>query len=301
MYLVTYESKGKVDIGVLTKDKSAVIPLQAAEKHYQKTAILPASINEFLDLGESGVQMVQTILSKLDASGPSIPLADVRVLAPIPRPRKNIFCVGKNYVEHALEFDRTKDASVAVPKYPVIFSKLPTTVIGPNDQVDSHSAITSELDYEVELAVVIGKKGADISQEKAMDYVFGYTIINDVTARDVQKKHAQWLRGKGMDTFAPMGPYLVHKSAVPNPENLSITSKINDELRQNGNTGDLIFKIPELIATISAGITLEPGDIIATGTPAGVAMGFTPPKFLKPGDKMELEITSLGVLCNTIK
>lgn len=300
MYFVSFEHAGKADIGVLTDDKAAVLPLGAAEAHCLGGRTLPATMLELLDQGEAALEKVRQILAKADAACPKLALEAVRILAPIPRPRKNIFCIGKNYREHALEFEKTKDMNVAVPKHPVIFSKLPTAVTGPDTVVNSHSQVTQELDYEVELAVVIGRAGTYIPQEEAWDYVFGYTIINDITARDLQKKHAQWLKGKGLDTFAPLGPYLVHKSAVPDPENMPISMKVNGELRQNANTGDLIFKIPELIATISAGITLEPGDIIATGTPAGVAMGFEPPKFLKPGDRLELTIGNLGVLRHTI-
>lgn len=286
MYFATYKKGGVVAIGVLSADKGSIIPL-------------PGTMLELLEQGQSAIDTVEKILAK-EKDYPLIPLSAVRLLAPIPRPRKNIFCIGKNYVEHALEFDKTQDVNVAVPKHPVIFSKPPTTVIGPDDKINSHPQVTSELDYEVELAVIIGKKGTYISQEDAWDYVFGYTIINDVTARDLQKRHLQWLRGKGLDTFAPMGPYLVHKSAVANVQNLPITSKVNGEIRQNANTGDLVFKIPELIATISAGLTLEPGDIIATGTPAGVGAGFKPPRFLQKGDQMELSIGELGVLKNTV-
>ena len=295
MYFVTFEFKGNTNIGVLTKDKGAVIPLQAAN------AKLPNTMNEFLDQGEAALELVRAIIA--NPASPQIPLSQVRLLAPIPRPRKNIFCVGKNYYEHAMEFGtqfENKDSASVVPEYPVLFTKLPTTVIGPDDVIDSHSNLTSQLDYEVELTVVIGRKGTAIPQEKAMDYVFGYTIINDVTARELQKKHSQWLIGKGLDTFCPMGPYLVHKSVISDIENLSITTKVNGELRQKANTGDLIFKIPEIIATLSAGITLEPGDIIATGTPAGVGLGFKPPKFLKAGDSLELEIAEIGILKNTV-
>ncbi len=285
MYLVTFEYGGKAEAGVLSGDKQRVLPLGG-------------TMLEFIDQGQAALDRAAQALAAGDVEG--IAVAAVRLLAPIPRPRKNIFCIGKNYREHALEFEKTKDAAAAVPKFPVIFSKVPTAVIGPDAVIDSHADLTAELDYEVELAVVIGRQGARIPATQAMEHVFGYTIINDVTARDLQKKHAQWLMGKGLDTFAPMGPYLVHKSAVPDPEKLTISSKVNGELRQNASTGDLIFKIPELIATISAGITLEPGDIIATGTPAGVAMGFTPPRFLKAGDELELAIDGLGVLRNTV-
>ena len=161
--------------------------------------------------------------------------------------------------------------------------------------------LTQQVDYEVELGVIIGKRAKKVARGEAMDYVFGYTIINDVTARDLQKRHSQWIIGKGLDTFCPMGPYLVHKSAISDVENLNISLKLNGELRQNANTGQLIFKIPELIAIISAGVTLEPGDIIATGTPAGVGLAMNPPTFLKPGDEMELAISELGILKNKIR
>ena len=299
MYFATYEKDGASSIGVLTPDRDSIIPLVEAEQQCLKTKTLPNTMLELLDMGQSAIDTVSKLRAQA-ANCPQIKLSDVRILAPIPRPRKNIFCIGKNYVEHALEFDKTKDANVAVPKHPVIFSKPPTTVIGPNDIINSHSQVTKELDYEVELAVVIGKKGTYIPREQAMDYIFGYTIINDVTARDLQKTHVQWMRGKGLDTFAPMGPYLVHKSAVADAENLPISLKVNGEIRQNSNTKELVFKIDELISTISAGLTLEPGDIIATGTPAGVGVGFNPPRFLSKGDQMELSVGDLGVLKNTV-
>lgn len=299
MYFLTYAKSGSENLGVLTSDKKSVIPLCDAEKKCLQTSTIAGSMLGFLDQGQSAIDMVTKLLAN-EANCPKIDLIDLKVLAPIPRPRKNIFCIGKNYVEHAMEFDKTKDASQAVPKNPVIFSKPPTAVIGYGDVINSHPAATQELDYEVELAVVIGKKGTYISEKDAMDYVFGYTILNDVTARDLQKLHQQWHRGKGLDTFAPMGPYIVHKSAIDNVENLPISLKVNGEVRQNANTGDLVFKIPKLIATISNGLTLEPGDIIATGTPAGVAGGFNPPKWLKKGDELELEIGGIGVLKNTV-
>lgn len=299
MYFATFAKDGKTDIGVLTADKKAVLPLAAAEKHVLGSQTLPATMLELLDAGQPAVDTVAKILATADDKCPKLALSEVKLLAPIPRPRKNIFCIGKNYREHAMEFEKVKDES-AIPKHPVIFSKPPTTVIGPEAVIDSHSEVTQGLDYEVELAVVIGRKGTNIPQAKAMDYVFGYTIMNDVTARDLQKRHSQWLKGKGLDTFAPMGPFLVHKSAVADVTNLKITSKVNGELRQNANTGDLIFSIPVLIETLSAGITLEPGDLIATGTPAGVGGAMTPPKYLKAGDKLELEITGLGALKNTV-
>lgn len=299
MYFLTFEKGGHADIGVLTADKKAVLPLAAAEKHVLGSQTLPTTMLAFIDAGQPAVDLAAKILAKADDKCPRLPLGEVKVLAPIPRPRKNIFCIGKNYRDHAMEFEKVKDES-AIPKFPVVFSKPPTTVIGPGAVIDSHSEVTQGLDYEVELAVVIGRRGTNIPQAQAMDYVFGYTIMNDVTARDLQKRHNQWLKGKGLDTFAPLGPYLVHKSAVADPGKLAISLKVNGETRQDANTDLLIFSIPVLIETISAGLTLEPGDIIATGTPAGVGGAMTPPKYLKAGDKLELTIEGIGTLRNTV-
>lgn len=301
MHFVTFQLNGKQNIGVLSQDKSAVIPLQAAEQLYCNSSTLPGTMQQFIEQGDAALATVQKIIAKLDGKCSVLPLTQVKILAPIPRPQKNIFCIGKNYVEHALEFEKTKDVNIAVPKVPVIFSKPPTCVVGPNDIVKHHKPVVEQIDYEVELAVVIGKKAFQVAKEEAYNYVFGYTIMNDVSARDLQKSHSQWIMGKGPDTYAPLGPSIVHKSEIPDPHNLYIKSTINGELRQNGNTKDMVFDIPTLIATISSVITLEPGDIIATGTPAGVGLGFNPPKLLHPGDEMKLEIEKIGVLINTIE
>jgi 2-keto-4-pentenoate hydratase/2-oxohepta-3-ene-1,7-dioic acid hydratase in catechol pathway len=188
-----------------------------------------------------------------------------------------------------------------LPKHPVVFSKPPTAVIGPEAEIDSHPGVTEQLDYEGELAVVIGKKAKSVKKERAFDYVFGYTIVNDVTARDKQRIHGQWLLGKSFDTFCPMGPVLMHKSGLQNPQDLQIETRVNGEVRLSSYTSLMIFDIPTLIATITAGTTLEPGDIIATGTPSGVGKGFKPPRFLKPGDVVEVEIEGIGVLRNRVR
>jgi len=232
------------------------------------------------------------------------PAGSIRLRAPIPTPRRNIFCVGKNYREHVVEFGRSgydqPDRSEAIPETPVVFSKATTSVTGPYDDIDSHRTVTSELDYEVELAVIVGRGGRRISREAAFDHIWGYTIINDVTARDLQRRHKQWLIGKSLDTHCPMGPYAVSADEVPDVAALTVDSHVNGELRQRASVKDLIFDIPELIATLSAGITLLPGDVIATGTPAGVGIGFDPPRFLIPGDVVEASITGLGALRNRI-
>ena len=225
------------------------------------------------------------------------------LLAPIPRPAKNIFCVGKNYHEHAKEFASSgfdATAKEVVPEAPVVFSKPPTCVIGPNEPIPSFLDTSNSTDYEGEIAVVIGRAGRGISEADAYAHVFGYTIVNDVTARTLQHKHRQWILGKGIDGYAPMGPAIVTADAAGVPPKLAISTWVNGELRQRAPIEDLIFGIPTLIATISAAITLEPGDIIATGTPAGVGIGFTPPKFLKPGDRVKIEVPGIGVLENPV-
>jgi 2-keto-4-pentenoate hydratase/2-oxohepta-3-ene-1,7-dioic acid hydratase in catechol pathway len=250
------------------------------------------------------VQQFDQIKAKLKPAGAGKPLAGVKVLAPIDQPRRNIFCVGKNYHEHAAEFsksgfDSSAKAGEHAPEAPVVFTKPYSTVIGPGDKIPSHAEVTQQLDYEAELTIVIGKAGRGIKKADAYKHVFGYTIVNDFTARDLQKLHRQWFLGKSLDGFCPMGPYVTTSDAL-DPENLSVKCWVNGELRQNSNSSLLIFDIPTLIETISAGIELRPGDVIATGTPAGVGIGFNPPKFVKTGDVIRIEIQDIGVLENTV-
>jgi 2-keto-4-pentenoate hydratase/2-oxohepta-3-ene-1,7-dioic acid hydratase in catechol pathway len=233
-----------------------------------------------------------------------IPIDRAEIEAPVPRPRRNIFCVGKNYYEHAHEFAKSgfdsSAAQGAVPKDPIIFSKVPETVIPNGTAVLIDSRVSSAIDYEAELAVIIGTGGRGIPKERALDHVWGYTIINDVTARDLQGRYSQWLVGKSQDTFCPMGPWAVTRDEI-DLGNTAIRCFVNDDLRQNSNTGLLIFDVPTLIATISAGLTLQSGDIIATGTPAGVGVGFNPPRYLKSGDRVRVEIEGIGALENPIE
>jgi 2-keto-4-pentenoate hydratase/2-oxohepta-3-ene-1,7-dioic acid hydratase in catechol pathway len=235
----------------------------------------------------------------------SISLDDVTLLAPIPHPARNIICVGKNYREHAKEFSGSGYEAGAtqgkeVDEYPAVFTKPAACVVGPGAVVSLHRNVTAAVDYEAELAVVIGREGANISKSKALDYVFGYTIVNDVTARDRQKNHKQWYLGKSLDTFCPMGPWIVSAGDIEHA-NLSVKTWVNGELRQNANTSDLIFDVPSLIETLSAGTTLFPGDIISTGTPAGVGIGFKPPRFLQPGDVVKISISGIGEISNTFR
>jgi len=269
-------------------------------------AIVDEKADTLFPLGTDMLSVIGAFGAFPTMSGPGLRLSKTELLAPIPRPRRNIFCVGKNYHAHAHEFTKSgfdssaKDASETIPDAPIIFSKLPDCVIADGAPIRYPAGVSDKVDYEAELAVVIGKGGRGIRKADAYDHVFGYMIVNDMTARDLQSRHKQWLIGKSLDSFCPMGPWLVTADEIE-PANLGVRCWVNGELRQNANTADLIFDIPTLIETLSAGITLYPGDIIATGTPAGVGIGFDPPKYLKPGDEIAIEIDGLGRLSNVLR
>ena len=232
-----------------------------------------------------------------------VALADVTLMAPIPSPRRDLFCVGKNYHEHADEFHSSgfdSSGKEATPKAPIIFTKAMTSVVGPGDTVRGSLDPTGTVDYEGELGLVISKKAFQVSRNRAYDHVFGYVIINDVTSRELQRRHNQWVIGKGIDTFCPMGPWLVTADEVGDVTALELTTTVNAEPRQSAKVMDLIFDIPTIIETLTATMTLLPGDIVATGTPAGVGIGFKPPRYLKAGDEVSVSITGLGELVNTI-
>ena len=237
--------------------------------------------------------------------GEALRLADVHLLPPIARPSKNILCIGKNYAAHAAEFTRSgydssaRSAQDVIPDAPIVFTKAPCTMTGAHDDIIVPWAVTSQVDYEGELGIVIGKPGRAIAGASAYQHVWAYCVINDATARDLQAKHKQWLLGKSIDSFCPIGPWLTTADEV-DPANLELRCWVNDELRQHANTRDLIFDIPTIIATISASMTLETGDIIATGTPAGVGIGFDPPKFLQTGDVVKVSISGLGEIANRV-
>ena len=232
--------------------------------------------------------------------GPALPLDSVALEAPIPVPRRNVWCVGRNYHAHAKELQASvfKNNTADPASWPIFFTKVPETVVGPKDAVVlPGSAISTQIDYEAELTIVIGKGGRNIARETAMEHVFGYTIVNDVTARDVQMRHQQWDLGKSFDTFCPMGPWIVTADELDGA-NTRVRLWVNGELRQDAQTTDLIFDLPSLIETCSRGITLYPGDLIATGTPSGVGMGMTPPTWLKAGDSVRIAIDGLGEIEN---
>ncbi|HEX2547960.1 MAG TPA: fumarylacetoacetate hydrolase family protein [Ramlibacter sp.] len=291
MKIAAYRYQGEAGVGRVSADGQAIEPFQ-----------LSASEAE---LGALPLVQAQAAGRALPATGAAIPLQQVQLTAPIPRPRRNVFCVGKNYHAHAKEFagsgfDSSAKSGGDIPQAPIIFSKVPESVIGPNDVIVIPAEVSTAIDYEAELTVVIGQGGKGISKADAMKHVWGYTIINDMTARDWQGRHSQWLLGKSFDTFCPMGPWLVTADEMDG-QNTDVKCWINGELRQDANTRDFIFDIPTLIECISAGITLYPGDLIATGTPAGVGIGYKPPKYLKSGDVVKIEIAGIGVLENPLR
>lgn len=254
-----------------------------------------------LGLIRAGGEMLARLrLLESDIAAPTVDLADVRLHAPIPRPTKQVFCVGWNYLEHFEEGAQKLQDNRELPKHPVFFSKAPTTVTGPYDTVPFHAPLSLQCDWEVELGMIIGTGGRDIAEGDAMRHVFGYTVINDVSWRDIQRRHGgQWDKGKSLDGSCPMGPCIVTADAI-DPAALRIACRVNGASKQDSNTRHLFFKLPRIIAELSAGMTLEPGDVISTGTPEGVGYARTPPEFLKPGDLLESEIEAIGVLRNPI-
>ena len=268
-----------------------------------------SQIEEFsidADLSEQGVVGILKAGHESLKRAAKHSMSDVILCAPVPRPRRNIFCVGKNYFEHAKEFSGSGfDSSMTkpgddIPQDPIIFTKVPESVVATGSQVLIPKNVSTAIDYEAELAVIIGRQAKGVSEADAMQYVWGYTIVNDVTSRDWQSRHKQWHMGKSFDTFCPMGPWVVTADECDG-QSVDVKCYVNGELRQNSNSRDLIFNIPKLIATLSAGITLYPGDIIATGTPVGVGIGFKPPKYLVDGDVVKVEIEKIGSIENTFK
>ena len=290
MKIARYEHAGEVQLGLIDTDNGMVTPLAT-------DSMSPDPMIALIEDNNAGRAPA--------FSGRKIPLADVRLMHPITRPSKNVICVGKNYREHAEEFSRSGfDSSAgreqqAVPDAPIVFSKAPCSLAGARDDIVVPASLSASVDYEGELGVVIGRAGRAIKAEDAYAHVFGYAVINDATVRDLQARHKQWLLGKSLDTFCPMGPWIVTGDEL-NPENLELSCWVNGELRQQANTRDLIFDIPTIIATVSTSMTLEPGDIIATGTPAGVGIGFDPPKFLRHGDVIRVAISGIGEIENTL-
>ena len=306
MKLLTYKAGTEFRLGALVKgfvlDLNAALEgsgmetdldmlslLQMGEKGMSGAEETVDKVAQLMDEGEDGALRAKGVLHGID---------DVEIKAPILRPRKNIVCLGLNYAEHVREGGHNKGQERPLPQNPIYFTKAPTTVVGPFDDV-VYPRATEKLDYEVELAIVIGREGKYISKDEVYDHVAGYTVFNDVTARDLQRLHAQWFKGKSLDTFAPMGPYIVTPEEVGDPQDLDIWLKVNDEVRQSSNTSNMIFDVKTLVSILSEGITLEVGDIIATGTPSGVGSSH-PSGFLKVGDVVETGVEKIGILRNRV-
>jgi 2-keto-4-pentenoate hydratase/2-oxohepta-3-ene-1,7-dioic acid hydratase in catechol pathway len=291
MKLATLTAEGKQVVAAVSPESDQYWPLNE---------LVGRPIETMVDL----IRSYDAVKSTLKPNGGARSLRGVRVEAPILPPR-NIMCVGKNYHAHAQEFTKSgfdtsaKDQSEAIPAAPIIFTKAPETVIANGADIRYPTGVSDSIDYEAELGVIIGKAGRGITKAEALDHVFGYVILNDMTARDLQSKHKQWFIGKSLDTFCPMGPWIATYDEV-DVTNLEVKCWVNGELRQDANTSDLIFDVPTLIETLSQGLTLQPGDVIATGTPAGVGIGFDPPKYLARGDEVAIEITGLGRLSNRL-
>jgi 2-keto-4-pentenoate hydratase/2-oxohepta-3-ene-1,7-dioic acid hydratase in catechol pathway len=294
MLLVTFTEGGKSRLGILDRAHDEVVDLSRAASG------LPQDMTAFIALGEPGLAEARRAV----ASGEGrVPLAQVRLLAPIPKPTRNIFCVGKNYREHAQELQMAGlkgGGAEAIPELPIFFTKATSSVIGPGEPIPAWLDPTNTTDYEGELAVVIGPGGRGIARAEAMRHVYGYTIVNDVTSRALQRRHQQWFLGKSLDGFCPMGPAISTSDEIVDVGTLRVQTRVNGELRQDAPVSELIFDIPTLIETLARTMTLAPGDVIATGTPAGVGMGFQPPRFLKKGDVVVITIDPIGTLENPI-
>jgi 2-keto-4-pentenoate hydratase/2-oxohepta-3-ene-1,7-dioic acid hydratase in catechol pathway len=291
MKIAAYLDRGRPGVGIVASDLQTVLPLELSDA----------------DLARGALPVVERMAAgaPLPPTGAPLAIDAVQLLAPLPRPRRNLFCVGKNYHAHAKEFagsgfDSSAKSGGDIPAHPIIFTKVPECVIAPLEAIVIPREVSTAIDYEAELAVVIGKGGKGIARADAMAHVWGFTIVNDVTSRDWQSRHQQWDMGKSFDTFCPMGPWLVSADELDGAKT-RVRCWVNGELRQDAQTTDLIFDIPTLIETLSAGITLYPGDVIATGTPVGVGIGFKPPKYLQPGDVVKVEIDGIGTLENPVR
>src|SRR5919202_3164026 len=291
MKFLTFGKNGQPRLGVLG-DSGRVVDVAAAGG--------PADMLSLIKGGAAALEQAKRAVSSAKSEA-LLPLDGLQILAPIPHPTKNVFCVGRNYAAHVAEGARIRGQQVQVPEEPEFFTKAPTAVNAHEGTVPLDPKVTQRFDYEVELAVVIGKAGKNITASSAMDHIFGFTIVNDLTARDLQRRHGQWFKGKTLDGTCPVGPVVVAKAALPNFADLAIRMRVNGELRQDDRTSSMVHKVPQIIESLSAGLTREPGDIIATGTPSGVGYAMDPPHYLKGGDVVEAEVEGIGILRNTIR
>lgn len=285
MRLLTYRDAQGMHLGALRED--GVVPLDP----------IAADMLSFIDGGPSLLEQARAFVAY---ASDVRPLDQQEVLAPIPRPRQHVICVGMNYAAHAIETHRARGREPTLPSYPVFFTKATHTVCGPETPIPRDPRVTQQLDYEAELAVIIGRAGKNIARADAFHYIFGYTIVNDISARDLQAQHQQFFKGKSLDHTCPMGPWIVTADEIPHPEALHIQLRLNGVLRQDAPVSAMIFPIPTLIEHLSLGMTIDAGTIIATGTPSGVGLGRTPPAFLQPGDLIEIAIAQIGTLRNRV-
>ena len=294
MKFITFNYNNKEQVGILNKNEQGIYPIKTLGINYE-------TMNELIEnITDEEMKTLQIALEK--DTKEIIFINDVCKMAPIPNPKQDIICLGINYMAHAVESARYKNEAFGGDRpYPVYFSKRVNAATGDGDYIPSYTDLVDSLDYEAELAVIIKKDAKNVAKEDVYDYVFGYTIINDVSARNLQTRHKQWYFGKSLDGFTPMGPSIVTKDEFVNPPVLQICSRVNNELRQNSKTDLMITTIEDAIHELSQGFTLKAGTIIAMGTPAGVGMGFEPPRFLKAGDVVECEIEGIGCLRNTVK
>jgi 2-keto-4-pentenoate hydratase/2-oxohepta-3-ene-1,7-dioic acid hydratase in catechol pathway len=296
MKLVTYEIEHKSGLGIISRDGNWIYPLRSVDMDYKTMQELIENISE----------SEKELLNYMAGQEPykikgAVPMEEARLLAPIPHPKQDVICLGINYMAHAQEAARYKNENFNGERpFAVYFSKRASCAVGTGEGIPSHQDIVEDLDYEAELAVIIGKKASRVAPEQAKDHVFGYTVINDVSARTIQNRHKQWYFGKSLDGFLPMGPCIATAEELSYPPKVQIQSRVNGELRQDSNTELLLFDIDHIISELSQGMTLLPGTIISTGTPSGVGMGFTPPKFLKPGDVVECTVEGIGTIKNTV-
>jgi len=289
MRLATYVYNDKEQLGVVSENGDSMVSLDGLCPNSSMAELIRNFSPEMAERIEA-----------IRAEGETIPLNKIVLDSPLPNPPRGIICLGKNYRDHIKEVAKAIDGESEVPEFPIYFSKLVDRSVGTGGIIPSHEGLTDCLDYEVELAIIIGKEGRDIPRDQVEEHIFGYTIINDISVRDVQRKHLQWFRGKSFDGSSPMGPFIVTKEELKFPLELDIKAFVNGEMRQDSNTRELIYDIPRIISEFSMGITLKPGDVIATGTPAGVGMGFTPPRYLKSGDQVDCYIEGIGYLRNTV-
>lgn len=288
MRLATFDYQSQTLVGVVLGER--VVPLQ-------QLGSFPETMLTLIAAGPAAWDALQSTT----ANAPDgLPLADVQLQAPVPRPPKNIMCLGLNYTDHAKEYYAARESEVQLPEHPIVFTKSPTSITGPYSDIPYDAAVSDMLDWEVELGVVIGVGGRGIALDHALQHVFGYTVINDVSARDLQRHHKQYFLGKSLDGACPMGPWIVTADEIPDPQALGLRTRVNGVLKQDSTTAHQIFDVATTISVLSRGMTLEAGDVIATGTPAGVGFARTPPEYLRPGDVVECEIDGIGMLRNTV-